>query len=635
VIDSPSEAPPGPAARGHALRVGALSLAAGGLVVAAGVCIVLQVAISRLRIPFPTYAATAVAATVGVVVVAALVALAASGRRAGSTAVTLGVPGLLAALVTLWPGLLLQGTHYYLGGISIDQSFRTQALARAAATTALTDMNYLGLPSYYPAAWFWLGGRAADLAGIPAWEFYKLWAILTLAVAAWAAFAAWRLVVSPGRAVLVATATAIVGLGVSATEPYAWLLVAPMPAVAVIVWRALRDDDARHRTLALVASGVYLGVAAMTYSLHAGFFGVFVVVAALVPTRGRALGHVLPRIGRAALVVLIGAVLALVVWGPYVLAALAAGLPRSDAQRYLPEDGAVWTFPMLQPSSVGAMCLLGTVGIVVAWSARPALARPLAVLVLLVYAWFALTLPLLLVGQTSLAFRLAPIVELVLVCAGVLTAVEALVIVRGRWPSPGLPLRALAAVLGVVVLAGCAQGALSAGDDAVKEAYSDPYPSTGAPAVGVFDPVRIDSWSPQLVSTVDGLSGQPASELVVLGGPTQFYVAEPFHGFQQSTPHYANPLAQYERRNDAVRQWARASGPDDLLRRLDTSPWPAPRAFLFGRGAGGTLTVTIVRDVFPAAPNVAFETVTFPEQLFDSPAFVRRDVGPWTVIVRR
>jgi galactan 5-O-arabinofuranosyltransferase len=281
------------------------------------------------------------------------------------------------------------------------------------------------------------------------------------------------------------------------------------------------------------------------------------------------------------------------------------------------------------------VCLVGTVGLVLAWTVRPRLARPLAVLGLLVYAWFALTLPLLLVGQTSLAFRLAPILELVLVCAGVLTAVEGLALARARLPVPGVPLRALGAVLGVVVLAACAQGALSAGDDAVKEAYSDPYPNTGAPAVGAFDPTRIDSWSPQLVATVDQLSGRPASGLVVLGGPTQFYVAEPFHGFQQSTPHYANPLAQYERRNEAVRAWSRSAGPDDLLRRLDTSPWPAPRAFLFGRGAGGTLIVTVVHDVFPAYPNVAFETVAFPARLFDSPAFVRRDVGPWTVIVRR
>ena len=284
------------------------------------------------------------------------------------------MPGLLAALVTLWLGLLLQGTHYYLGGISIDQSFRTQALARYAATASLTDMNYLGLPSYYPAGWFWLGGRAADLAGIPAWEFYKLWAILTLAVAAWAAFAAWRFVVSPGRAVLVATATAVIGLGVSSTEPYAWLLVAPMPAVAVIVWRAIRADEVRHRTLALVATGFYLGAAAMTYSLHAGFFGVYVVLAALIPTRGLPVRHVVPRIGRAAVVVVIGLVLALVIWGPFAVAALANGLPRSDAQRYLPYDGAVWSFPMLQPSSIGAMCLVGLVGS--CWRGTSAVAGP-------------------------------------------------------------------------------------------------------------------------------------------------------------------------------------------------------------------------------------------------------------------
>ncbi|MCD2193319.1 galactan 5-O-arabinofuranosyltransferase [Actinomycetospora endophytica] len=598
-------------------------------------CLVLQAAISRLRVPFPTYAGTAVAATVGAVVVGVLVWIAARESRARSAVATLAVPGLLAALVTLWLGMLLQGTRYYLGGISIDQSFRTQALARYAATWSLADMNYLGLPSYYPAGWFWLGGRAADLAGVPAWEFYKIWAILTLAVAAWAAFAAWRLVVTPGRAVLVATATAVVGLGVSSAEPYAWLLVAPMPPIAVIVWHAIRADETRLRGLALAATGVYLGVAAMTYSLHAGFFGVYVVLAALIPTRGRPGRHLVPRITRAAVVVVIGLVLALVVWAPFVVAALAGGVPRSDAQRYLPYDGAVWTFPMLQPSSIGAMCLVGLIGIVLGWTVHERLARPLAVLVLLVYAWFALTLPALLVGQTTLAFRLSPVVELVLVCAGVLTAVEAVLFARTRWPALGGRLLALGGLLAVVVLAACAQGALSADDDTVKEAYSDPYPSTGAPAVGAFDPSRSDSWAPQLVGAVQQGSGRPASDLVVLGGPTQFYVDAPFHGFQQSTPHYANPLAHYEQRNDAVRQWSRASDPSDLLRRLDASPWPAPRAFLFSRGPGGSLTTNIVHDVFPQYPNVSSETVSFPGRLFDSPAFERRDIGPWTVVVRR
>jgi galactan 5-O-arabinofuranosyltransferase len=42
-----------------------------------------------------------------------------------------------------------------------------------------------------------------------------------------------------------------------------------------------------------------------------------------------------------------------------------------------------------------------------------------------------------------------------------------------------------------------------------------------------------------------------------------------------------------------------------------------------------------VHDVFPRYPNVATETVSFPSRLFDSPAFARRDVGPWTVVVRR
>ena len=592
-------------------------------------CVVLLAVIGRLRIPFPTYAASAIAAAFGVFVVVALVWFASSERRAASTWGTLTAAGLVAAIPTLWLGLLLQGTRYYLGGISIDQSFRTQILARFASTPALVDMNYLDLPSYYPAAWFWLGGRLAGLAGIPAWAFYKPWAILTLAVAAWAALVAWRFVVSPGRAVLLATTTAVVGLGVSSAEPYAWLLVAPMPAVAVIVWRAVRAEESRGRLVALVGGGVFLGVAAMTYSLHAGFFGVFVVLVAVIPTRGRRLGHLVPRIGRAAVVLGIGVVLALVVWTPYVLAVL-GGLPtRSYAQRYLPSNGAFWSLPMLQPSSLGALCLVGLIGIVLGWATHARLVRPFGTLALLVLAWYALTVPLLLVGQTSLAFRLAPVIELVLACAGVLTAVEVLRMLRPTLPGA----RALGGVLAVVVLAACAQGAISPDSDVVVEAYSDPYPS-GPAALGGLDRSRIDSWTPELVATVHELTARSSDRLVVLGGPTQFFVSEPFHGFQQSTPHYSNPLAQYEARNDAIRAWTASRDAADLVRRLDSSPWPAPEVFVLLRQPDGSGTTRIVEDAFPATPNVAFENATFPARLFASPAFQVRDVGPYLVAVR-
>nr|WP_281376563.1 arabinofuranosyltransferase [Actinomycetospora corticicola] len=600
------------------------------MVAAGATCVVLLALLGRLRLPFPTYAGVAVAATASAVLVAVLVWLGSAERRARSAVATVGVPALLAALVTLWLGLLLQGTRWYLGGISIDQSFRTQILTRFASTPALVDMNYVDLPSYYPAAWFWLGGRLADLGGIPGWAFYKPWSILTLCVAAWAASVAWRLVVSPARAVLVALATAVVGLGVSAAEPYAWLLVAPMPAVAILVWRAVRADDAGHRPAALAGGGVFLGVAAMTYSLHAGFFGVFVVLAAVVPTRGRRIATMVPRLARAGLVVLIGLALALVVWAPYVLAVLSGDPTRSYAQRYLPSDGAFWSLPMLQPTPLGALCLVGLIGIVLGWTTRARLARPLGVLALLVLAWFALTVPLLLVGQTSLAFRLAPVIELVLVCAGVLTAIDLALRVRDHRPE----VRAAGGVLAALVLFAAAQGAISPDSGPVAEAYVDPYP-TGATPTGGVDRSRIDAWTPELLAAVHAATATPATDLVTLGGPTQFYVAEPFHGFQQSTPHYANPLAQYEDRNEEIRSWAGAADAAELVRRLDASPWPAPRVFVLLRQPDGSGTTRLVEDVFPATPNVAFTTASFPARLFASPAFTVRDVGPYLVAVRR
>lgn len=589
--------------------------------------------VSRLRIEQPTYAAIAGAAMVGAVATAGVVWFASTEDRAGSWRGSLASAALLAAIPTVWFGLVLQGTHYYLGGISIDQSFRTQALARYASTPGLVDMNYIELPSYYPAAWFWLGGRAAALAGIPGWEFYKLWAILTLAVTGWVAHTAWRFVVSPARAALLAAATAVTGMAVSSAEPYAWLLAAPMPALAILVWRALRGGPRHLRVL--VAIGVYLGASATVYSLHAGFFGLFVVVAALLPVRGPGRPVLRIRLLRAALTVAIGLVLALVVWAPYVRAVLSGAPSTSSAQRYLPEDGALWPFPMLQVSVVGAICLVGTVWLAMSWEVHARLARPLAALCLLVYVWFALTVLALPFGQTTLAFRLTPVAELALVCSGVLGAAEGLARARSRWPGSGPALTTLAAALTVVALASTAQSSIDPGGDLVKWAYSDPYPSTGAPALGPRDPTSPEAWTPELVAAISELDRTPASDVVVLGGTDQLYAGTPYHGFQQSTPHYANPLAQYQARNDAIRSWAASAGPDDLVRGLDSSPWPAPTVFLLLRQSDGSGSARIADDAFPRYPNVEFRSVTFRAGLFDSPSFVVRNVGPYLVAVRR
>src|SRR5262249_28056756 len=93
------------------------------------------------------------------------------------------------SVVTL--AMPLGATKLYLFGISVDQQFRTESRPRFADSPALRDMPYTGLPPFYPPGWFWLGGRAAALAGTPAWEICKPWAITSITIAIAVALALW------------------------------------------------------------------------------------------------------------------------------------------------------------------------------------------------------------------------------------------------------------------------------------------------------------------------------------------------------------------------------------------------------------------------------------------------------------
>ncbi|MQA15655.1 MAG: hypothetical protein GEV09_16255 [Pseudonocardiaceae bacterium] len=150
----------------------------------------------------------------------------------------------LSALATLPLSLMLLGTKHYIFGISGDQGFRVQYLTRFADSARLADFAYADLPPYYPAGWFWIGGRLADLAEVTGWEAYKPFAIATMAVAGVVAFCVWSLLVRRVPAILLALMTTVVGLRIAAYQPYSWLLAAALPPLAVLAWRLVRGAAA-------------------------------------------------------------------------------------------------------------------------------------------------------------------------------------------------------------------------------------------------------------------------------------------------------------------------------------------------------------------------------------------------------
>ncbi|WP_345714355.1 arabinofuranosyltransferase, partial [Kineococcus glutinatus] len=255
---------------------------AGTLLLAVATSALVQAVVAALPVVHPSNVPTALGTLTAVVAAAAVLALVPLRRLPRGT-LALGVV-VLSALATLVLALPLHGTPFYLGGNTEDQTFRAQYVGRLAEDWHLADMNYAGVEPFYPAGWFWLAGRWAALSGTPAWEAFKPVAIATVAVVPCLAAVLWARLAGPRRGLLiglVTTAVAVRGAaaGPFAGEAYSWCLAALVPAVAVLAVRTFEPARVRDRWQAATAIGAFLGLAAMTYTLYAGFAALAVAAA--------------------------------------------------------------------------------------------------------------------------------------------------------------------------------------------------------------------------------------------------------------------------------------------------------------------------------------------------------------------
>ena len=140
------------------------------------------------------------------------------------------------------------------------------------------------------------------------------------------------------------------------------------------------------------ASASSSGVAALFYTLLFGYAAfTLAIMAVVLAARRRADRWSIRCCGWPSIAVIAGAI-ALIGWVPYLLAAI-GGSPADSgtAQHYLPADGAQLSFPMLQFTLLGALCMVGTLWLVV--RARSSTrAGALAIAVLAVYAWSLLSM---------------------------------------------------------------------------------------------------------------------------------------------------------------------------------------------------------------------------------------------------
>ncbi|WP_448851803.1 galactan 5-O-arabinofuranosyltransferase [Corynebacterium sp. 335C] len=581
----------------------------------------------------------AVASAVIVALLAAVVAAMAWWANRGPGNRPRWAEALATVLAYLSPAGLVAGalavplssTRLYLDGISVDQEFRTEYLTRMASEFGLHDMSYIDVPPFYPAGWFFLGGRLANVLGMPGWEVFQPWGLMTLAAAGCALVPVWRrLCGSLVVAAAIGLTTTAVALSTTAEEPYAAAVAMGLPALAVMARRALAGAWS-----AMAGVIVFLGVSATWYTLHTAVGAAIVAVLAVVVA---AVARTWLPLLRLAVMGAGSGLIALTTWGPYLWARVTgAAASGATATHYLPENGARLPLPMLSFSVIGVVCLAG-----VAWLVVRALdpdARALGIGVLTMYGWAVASMAATLLGGTLLGFRLDAPVAIMLATAGVLAIADVrLTGVERLWPqfAPADVARRVSAVAAAFVLvAGVAYA------QAIPSRLHGPIDLAHTDTDGYGE--RADRFAPDAgvhyaeIDRVLREKGLEPSESVVLTDERNFQAYWPWYSFQALTSHYANPLGEFDRRNAAIAEWAALRDPAAFDAAIDASPWRGPDAMILRGDLSDPeqpLMLDLADDIYPNDPNVLFRGIAFDPAVF-AEGWEGVQVGPFAVLVRR
>jgi galactan 5-O-arabinofuranosyltransferase len=543
------------------------------------------------------------------------------------------------SVVTL--AMPLGATKLYLFGVSVDQQFRTEYLTRFTDSAALHDMTYIGLPPFYPPGWFWLGGRAAALTGTPGWEMYKPWAITSITIAVAVALVLWWRMIRFEYALLVATATAAVALAYSSPEPYSAMITVLLPPVLILTWSGLRGGTRSGGWAAVVGAGIFLGFAATFYTLLPAYSAFTVALMALllaVSRRRQGLKAALDPLARLAVIAVIAAAIAAITWLPFLMRAARDPVSNTgSAFHYLPADGAELTFPMLQFTLLGTLCMLGTLWLVVRVRSSVR-AAGLAIGVLAVYLWSLLSMLATLARTTLLSFRLQPTLTVLLATAGVFGFIEVTLALaaRGRDHAWGRAVVPVAASVGLAAAIAFSQDIPDVLRPDLTIAYTD---TDGHGQRGDRRPPSSEKYYPEIDRAITRATGKPRDETVVLTADYSFLSYYPYFGFQGLTSHYANPLAQFDKRAAAIKSWSKLKAADPFIHALDTLPWAPPTVFLMRHGGSAgessTYTLRLAEDVYPNQPNVRRYTVGLNAAMFADPRFTVTTIGPFVLAIRK
>lgn len=539
-----------------------------------------------------------------------------------------------AGIVLTALGIPLTATNLWLDGIQVDQGFRTQFLSRMALGPSLADMNYVDLPTFYPAGWFWLGGRLANALNMPGWLVYQPWALVSLAAVAAMLTPIWhRLTASLPVAGALALANVAVVLTEVPDEPYAAIVAMLFPAAVVGAHRALSGSWWATGALAL-----YLGVSATMYTLFTALMALTVVVLAVIMFFNR--DNSLTPVRHLLVIGFSSMAIALITWGPYLLRLVTGDEEAmSTANHFLPEEGTYFPMPFFSLSAIGFLSLIGLFFLVVRLSEPEVAALGLAILVC--YFWAMASMAVTLFGTSLLGFRVEVLLILLFTTAGVLGFAEIRLVGVDFWFSyrfSDATNRAITTAMFLLVAAGSVfyvQQIPVENRDHIDQAYAD---TDGFGERADRFPADAGRYYGEIVEFMSEHGRRPG-EAVIYTDEINFMAFNPYYGFNAFTSHYANPLGEFNRRNEELVQWAELSNtaPAELTAAIDNSQWRGPEGFIFRGNVDKKtpLKTHVAYDIYPSQPNVRYEGLFFNAEAFDSADWAMKQIGPFVVVVRK
>lgn len=555
-----------------------------------------------------------------------------------------------AMLVVATLAIPLSKTALFLDGVSIDQGFRTQFLTRMADQLGYDDMAYADTPSFYPGLWFFTGGLFAKVTGLAGWGAFQPWSLITLAVTGSMLVPVWqRLCGSLAVASAVAMATTAIVIHMEPEEPYAAIVAMGMPAAFIVARRAMDGGKA-----ALVGSIIYLGLSANLYTLFTAISALTVVAMAF----GVALAaKSIKPIIRLAIIGFSSLAIAAIGWGPYLFALLTRPHGDTDkAQHFLPVEGTEIPFPFFENPAMfalGAICIMW----MIARFRDPDVHSQIYGLAVS-YSWVFLSMLAPLVGTTLLGFRLSLPIGVIMGTGGILALAELRLFGFHKFYPEGFIKehgKTTTAVLAVIAAAACIHYTTSTPvqlREEIDRAYQD---TDGNGNRADNYPADSGMYFPLVARVIEEHTGKRPSDTVILTDEMNLMSYYPYRAFQAMTAHYANPLGEFDRRNEVIESWTQIKDPQELRDAMDRSEaengWKSPDVMLFRgeldlkpgtendelpevTGPGDdTFSYVITKDIHPRYPNVEFRAVHFAPEAF-SEGWTLKQVGPLVVAMR-